>query len=552
MKRGIRLRGISGAIKGKVWHSEHLLRSGRLASLEIVLDDSSVSRKHAEVRVGNDGNWTVVDLASTNGTYINGQRIPPNEDRPVRPRDIVQFGKIALIVEFTEATLDGPPSDQLMLAAKLAIPAAPLSGSLSSVLKTVHRAGDSVNTDLPPRAGEQLIALLRAGQHLVHLQSEDQLLDNILNDAVSVLDAQRGAIILAEGDDASEKKLRLRSLAVGPREPGNRFPFSKRLTQRAFAASESMLFKNVHDEQQISQSISDGAMGSVLCVLLRTPRRKIGVLHLDRSVYQATFTESDLMFADALAAHMSSAIECAHLLRQQRDLFLKTITTLADMVELRDRYTGGHTRRVTQYSTMLAEKLDMPEDKMELIRLGTPLHDIGKIGIADAILQKPGRLTAKEFAEMQSHTTLGAHYLAGIPELAPIIPIVRNHHERWDGTGYPDRLAGEEIPQLARIVAVCDAFDAMTSDRPYHENKKGKPPEVAFAEIARQIGRQFDPIAATAFLEIRDDILRVMCELMPGVDVSTPAPKLDPPTPALPLERTLIVNDSLAEIAGIG
>lgn len=551
MKRGIRLRGVSGAIKGKVWHSEHLLRSGRLASLEIVLDDSSVSRKHAEVRVGNDGAWTVIDLASTNGTYVNGQRIPPNEDHPVRPRDIVQFGKIAMIVEFTEATLEGPPSDQLTLAAKLAIPAG--SASVSSVLQSVQRGVSSVNTDQPPRAGDQLIALLRAGQHLVHLQSEDQLLDNILNDAVSVLDAQRGAIILAEGDNLLEPRLRLRSLAVGPREPGGRFPFSKRLTQRAFAAGESMLFKNVRDdEQQITQSISDGAMGSVLCVLLRTPRRKIGVLHLDRSVYQATFTENDLMFADALAAHMSSAIECAHLLRQQRDLFLKTITTLADMVELRDRYTGGHTRRVTQYSTMLGEKLDLPEAQMELIRIGTPLHDIGKIGIADAILQKPGRLTAKEFADMQAHTTLGAHYLAGIPELSPIIPIVRNHHERWDGTGYPDRLVGEEIPQLARIVAVCDAFDAMTSDRPYHENKKGKPPEVAFAEIARQIGRQFDPVAATAFLEIRDDILRVMVELMPGVDVSTPAPKLDPPTPALPIERAVIVGDSYAEIAGVG
>lgn len=563
MKRGIRLRGVSGAIKGKVWHSEHLLRSGRLSSLEIVLDDSSVSRKHAEVRVGNDGNWTVIDLASTNGTYVNGQRIPPNEDHPVRPRDIVQFGKLAMIVEFTEATLEGPPSDQLMLAAKLAIPPTVGAASVSSVLQTVQRTVPP-NTDAPPRAGDQLIAFLRAGQHLIHLQSEDQLLDNILNDAVSVLDAQRGAIILAEGDDPAEPKLRLRSLAVGPREPGGRFPFSKRLTQRAFAAGESMLFKNVRDdEQQITQSISDGAMGSVLCVLLRTPRRKIGVLHLDRSVYQSAFTESDLMFADALAAHMSSAIECAHLLRQQRDLFLKTITTLADMVELRDRYTGGHTRRVTQYSTMLGEKLDLPEDQMELIRIGTPLHDIGKIGIADAILQKPGRLTAREYAEMQSHTTLGAHYLAGIPELAPIIPIVRNHHERWDGTGYPDRLVGEEIPLLARIVAVCDAFDAMTSDRPYHENKKGKPPEVAFAEIARQIGRQFDPVIATAFLDIRDNILRVMMELMPGVDVSTPSPAasssstapnhmpaLDPPSQTIaPVERSIILGDSIAEIA---
>ncbi|QEL14484.1 HD domain-containing phosphohydrolase [Limnoglobus roseus] len=546
MKRGIRLRGVSGTVKGKVWHSEHLLRSGRLNSLEIVLDDSSVSRKHAEVRAGNDGCWSVIDLNSTNGTYINGQRIAANVDHPIKGRDIVQFGKIAMIVEFTEATLDGPPSDQLTLAAKLALPA---SSGMLSASKVLSAPAPRTSTDHMPRAGDQLIALLRAGQHLIHLQSEDQLLDTILNDAVSVLDAQRGAIVLAGNDNVAEPRLQLRSLAVGPREPGGRFPFSRRLAQKAFAAGESMLFKNLREEEfQVTQSISDGAMGSVLCVLLRTPRRRIGVLHLDRSVYQSAFTENDLMFADALAAHMSSAVECAHLLRQQRELFLKTITTLADMVELRDRYTGGHTRRVTQYSIMLAEKLDLPEEQIELVRTGTPLHDIGKIGIPDAILQKPGRLTAKEFAEMQTHTTQGAQYLANIPELATILPIVRNHHERWDGTGYPDRLAGEEIPLLARIVAVCDAFDAMTSDRPYHENKKGKPPEVAFAEIARQMGRQFDPQCAAAFLEISDSIRRVMSELQPGVDATTPAPRIVGANSVL--ERSFLTGDSISELNG--
>jgi HD-GYP domain-containing protein (c-di-GMP phosphodiesterase class II) len=141
------------------------------------------------------------------------------------------------------------------------------------------------------------------------------------------------------------------------------------------------------------------------------------------------------------------------------------------------------------------------------------------VGIADAILTKPGRLTPQEFAIMQTHTTLGAECLTSIPELHPIIPIVRNHHERWDGTGYPDRLGGEDIPPLARIVAVCDAFDAMTSDRPYHLNRKGKPVEVAFAEVAKQSGRQFDPAAAAAFLEIREQILAAKRELMP--DLST-------------------------------
>ena len=134
------------------------------------------------------------------------------------------------------------------------------------------------------------------------------------------------------------------------------------------------------------------------------------------------------------------------MLRKQRDLFLKTITILAQAVELRDDYTGGHTQRVTRYATMLAEKLELPDDQIELIRMGGPLHDIGKIGIDDAILRKPGRLTTDEYAQMQKHTTMGAEILQTITEMQPIIPIVRSHHERWDGTGYPDRLAGEEIP----------------------------------------------------------------------------------------------------------
>jgi HD-GYP domain-containing protein (c-di-GMP phosphodiesterase class II) len=142
---------------------------------------------------------------------------------------------------------------------------------------------------------------------------------------------------------------------------------------------------------------------------------------------------------------------------------------------------------------------------MELIRIGTPLHDIGKIGIDDAILRKPDRLTPEEFAVMKTHTVKGAEIVATIPDLHPIIPIVRSHHERWDGNGYPDGLRGEAIPRLARIVAVADAFDAMTSDRPY---RKGMEAEVAFAEVQKMSARQFDPECARAFLAMRDRVLQ--------------------------------------------
>ncbi len=501
MKRMLRLRGVSGPIKGHVWENPNLIRVGRLAQFELMLEDPSVSRRHAEVR-RLDSEWNVRDLESTNGTYINGNRLGAGE-HPLQPRDILQFGKVAFLVELSEATVDGPASDQMVVAATA-------KSGFDDGIRRLAFGRDSM-----PRAGDQLIALLRAGHHLVHLESEDQLLDSILNDAVSVLDAQRGAIVLAESE-GPEPKLQLRALAVGNGESRGRFHFSKRLTVRCFAKGESALYKNVQDEKDlVTQSIADGAMSSVLCVLLRTPRRKIGVLHLDRGFFQSPFTEDDLILADALAANVSAGIECAYLLRKQRELFLNTIMVLAQMVELRDEYTGGHTQRVTEYSMLLGKQMELPADQLGLIKTGTPLHDIGKIGISDEILRKPGRLTAEEFAVMQKHTTLGAEYLSTIPELASIIPIVRNHHERWDGTGYPDRLAKTDIPLLARIVSVADAFDAMTSARPYHLNKKGRPPEDAFGEVEAQAGRQFDPACAKAFLEIRDQILNAMLVLSP-------------------------------------
>ncbi|QJW95824.1 HD domain-containing phosphohydrolase [Frigoriglobus tundricola] len=510
MKRPLRLRGISGDIKGQVWESDTLLRAGRLGSLEIVLDDNSVSRRHAEVRHGTDG-WHVRDLESTNGTYVNGVRIGPG-DQPLRPRDIVQFGKVAVIVELTDATPDGPPSNQHVIAA-----------TQSSYEDGIRRLAYDRNH--MPRAGEQMFALLRAGHHFVHMQSEDQLLDAVLNDAVSVLEAQRGAIVLAEGD-GPDPKMRLRALAVGQGEPPGRFHYSKKLTARCFASGVSLLYSTLtaDDETKVTQSITDGAMASVMCVLLRTPRKRLGVLHLDRCFWQSPFTEDDLHLADALAAHVSAAIESAQLLRRQKDQFLKTVSVLAQAVELRDDYTGNHTQRVTRYAILLGEKLELPDDQLELIKIGGPLHDIGKIGIDDAILRKPGRLTGEEYAIMQTHTTKGAEILSSVPEMEPIIPIVRSHHERWDGTGYPDRLRGEQIPLLARIVAVADAFDAMTSNRPYHENKKGKPPAWAFEEVERQLGRQFDPTAGAAFIAIREEIIRAMVELLPGTELESPEP----------------------------
>jgi HD-GYP domain-containing protein (c-di-GMP phosphodiesterase class II) len=492
VKRRIRLRGVNGDIEGKIWESDSVLRAGRLESLEIVLDDTSVSRRHAEIRSSEQG-WQLRDLASTNGTFLNGIRLGSGE-RQLREHDIIQCGKVTLVVEQLNDATDGDlqQKDQILVEATT-------SSSWEDALQ-----GLAFDSKRCPRPGDQLLALLRAGHHLGHIEVVEDLLHSILNDAVSALDAQRGAIVLADGPSG---ELRLRALATGRGEPQGRHTFSQSVANRSFSKGESILCCSVGDDPELAtaQSIHEGAMASVLCVLLRTPRKRLGVLHLDRSYWQKPFTTEDLHLADALAASVSAGIESAQLLHKQQELFFNTIQILAQAVEMRDPYTGGHTNRVTCYSQLLAQQLALSPEDQKLIRIGTPLHDIGKIGIDDAILRKPDRLTAAEIEIMKTHTTMGADILATVPDLLPAIPIVRSHHERWDGDGYPDRLAAEKIPRLARLVAVADSYDAMTSDRPY---RKGMPPEAAFVEMHKQSGKQFDPECINGFETIRERIVQ--------------------------------------------
>ncbi|HMP02750.1 MAG TPA: HD domain-containing protein, partial [Gemmatales bacterium] len=172
--------------------------------------------------------------------------------------------------------------------------------------------------------------------------------------------------------------------------------------------------------------------------------------------------------------------------------FLGDIGLTLHSTKVGDRYVVEHMRQ---------HGFNLGGEEHQAIRVGTPLHDIGKIGIDDSILRKPGRLTETEFETMKLHTTMGAAIIESIPDLLPVLPIVRNHHEAWNGTGYPDQMAGEKIPYLARIVAVADTFDAMTSSRPY---RPALDIDEAFEEIRAQAGLQFDPAVVQAFLNRRD------------------------------------------------
>jgi putative two-component system response regulator len=183
--------------------------------------------------------------------------------------------------------------------------------------------------------------------------------------------------------------------------------------------------------------------------------------------------------------------------RKIRASFLNAVTSLAHALEAKDNYTSGHSQRVADMSVAIAEELSLPRDNIDRIRLAGLIHDIGKIGVREPVLNKPGRLTDEEFQHIKQHSGIGEHILTPIVDDEEILRMVRHHHERYDGRGYPDGLSREQIPLGARILAVADAYDAMRSERPYRAAMRI---EIACAEIQSCKGSQFDPKVAEAFL----------------------------------------------------
>jgi putative nucleotidyltransferase with HDIG domain len=200
------------------------------------------------------------------------------------------------------------------------------------------------------------------------------------------------------------------------------------------------------------------------------------------------------------------------LYEQHDDLLLSFVRSLVSTLDAKDPYTRGHSERVALVSRRLADDLGLPRDDVEAIYVSALLHDIGKIGIDDRILQKAGDLTREEFAEIQRHPMIGWNILKGLKNLQHVLPGVRNHHEAWNGKGYPDGLAGEDIPLMARIIAVADSFDAMGSDRPY---RKGMPIEQLEAIFRRGAGQQWDPQIVESYFRIRQDVFRLCAEYAP-------------------------------------
>lgn len=253
-----------------------------------------------------------------------------------------------------------------------------------------------------------------------------------------------------------------------------------------------------------TQGLSENETGrSFLLVPILARNKPVGLLNLAVATGAGSFSQRDLSLLAILANQAGISLENARLYEAVRQDYVDVIQALAGAVDARDHYTREHSNRVSLYGVAIARHLRMDESFIETVQFGGLLHDIGKIGIPDLILNKPARLTDDEFSVMKSHSQLGAGLLRRVESLSHLVPLVLYHHERYDGRGYPEGLAGKKIPLGARILNVADSFETITSDRIYH---KARSFEEGLEEIKRCSGGQFDPEIVDAFESIFDQV----------------------------------------------
>ena len=290
----------------------------------------------------------------------------------------------------------------------------------------------------------------------------------------------RRRVVCADPLDTSEQAGRLKPEAVVPR-----------------LSTGAPLIEHGERAAQLFSEAPARPVSSVAIVPLKMRDQLVGWIAVTSLNSNQRFDEGQRKLLSIMASRAAAAIENARLYEDLQATFQQTIQSLARTIDKMDRYTSGHSERVTRYAVALAGWLGLPSDQIEIVRHSALMHDIGKIGCV-VNLNKPGKLTQAEYEVFKQHPTYGREILDPIKFLQPVIPGVHLHHERWDGRGYPLGLAGPEIPLIPRIIAVADTYEAMTSDRAY---RRALPHEVTVNEIIRCSRTQFDPDIAGEFTE---------------------------------------------------
>jgi HD-GYP domain-containing protein (c-di-GMP phosphodiesterase class II) len=469
----IRLRGLGGAFAGRTWELSQVARIGRAPNVETHLPDDSVSRRHAELTHTGNG-WVIRDLGSSNGTFHNGACIGQAEGK-LRNGDVLQFGDVILMVEaISEIASSAGPAAEEYVASKEAFCR---WDDVPQLLNELLASSD----------GKAITALMKIGRSFPDTLSLKDFFKTLLWDIAESLEADASALLIMGQE---QHQLELREVIDPTKALQSQILEQHPLITRSARKGKSLLGQNVQQTQ------------SIVCAVVRAgPGKNAGIVFLMRNLKERPFTEHDLVRADLLALSASPSLQSFQrvLLKQQSNLS-NLLGALTQISRWHAAFSGQHAQRVSDIALLLAKELQLPEQARRNLQLGATLHDLGMLAISETILNKPGVLSDKEMAQVKTHAHKGAEILETIPLLSAIVPIVRNHHERWDGKGYPDGLSETSIPMPARIMAVADVLAALTEDRPHRPSLSL---DDALAEIQRNQGTQFDPDCVAALLRVR-------------------------------------------------
>jgi HD-GYP domain-containing protein (c-di-GMP phosphodiesterase class II) len=458
-----------------------------------------------------NGEHYVQDMESTNGTFLNDKKTKKSK---INPGDKVTIANVDIIIEGSVSPLDDSkaPLDLTVTVDR------PIASESTIIVKdpTQELFHDKTSrkrvTGDPSKSYTALQVLYRADKVLRDIEDFKQLLENFMDLIMEVIPASRAYIFLMNRDSGMPVPYVRR--APGKVSSDTEIVVSKTILQTAVDQKESLISNDaLVDERFVhSRSVASANVRSAICSPLVNRGQVLGIIYLDSTDQSSLFTKDDLSLLSAMALKAGIALDNARLYDDMRNLFFNTVETLVRAIQARDQYTSGHSARVSRFCLLIAERLNLTTKEKHYLYLTSMLHDIGKIGIPDELLNRPGKLTEEERDKVREHVSLGASMLKARGQIHPIVPRIRHHHEAYDGSGYPDGLKGEKIPLISRIVAVADTYDAMTSDRPY---RKARSKGEAVAEIKRCSGKNFDPQVVEAFLEILDEQSTAEIEVQP-------------------------------------
>jgi len=485
----------SGLFQGSKYPVPSLFRIGRHPENHLHLTDKKVSRFHAIIDLTERG-FRIRDLGSRNGTSVNGERV---REALLEHGDEIQVGPVKMAFLLEPAAGEGALRDSILLPPEVTARVRSHLPVESVVEWTVpsEAAGETpsvVRTHL-----SRLQALYQANVLLSTETELEGVFPKILNHILALLPADRGVILLLD-PRTNELKVKY-TVAKGGKGLSWDIVLSRTIVLQALKEGSGLLIEDAQRDHRFSlrESVVAQDIRSAICVPLVHGRQTLGVIYLDTVGAPSAFTLDDLRMVTAMAAPTAVQIRNLHFMEELSRAYLDTMEVLANAIEARDHYTVGHTWRVTRLAMAMVDRLGWSGQQRRYTEMGGILHDIGKIAVEDAILRKKGPLTPEEFQKMQLHPEHGARILKDVEFLKPVIPYVLFHQERWDGRGYPFRLKGEDVPVEGRLLAVCDAFDAMTSHRPYRETRE---PQDAIRELKLNQGHQFDPEMVEAFIEV--------------------------------------------------